>query len=82
MHVVYADCGIGTGEGRWGEVGEGGLGGGGGGGEGEIWQKFETELVPSERRYANKQNSRSRESISDFPLSHFLIPRYPYQFSP
>ncbi len=47
---------------NWGrEVGEGGLGGEGG--KGEIWQKFETELVPSERRYANKQNSRSRESI-------------------
>jgi hypothetical protein len=60
--------------------GEGGLGGGEG--KGEIWQKFETELVPRERRYANKQKSRSSESISDFPLSNFLIPRYPYQFLP
>ncbi len=60
--MLYMDRGIGIGEGRWGEVGGGG-GGGLGGGKGEIWQKFETELVPSERRYANKQKSRSRESI-------------------
>jgi hypothetical protein len=73
---------VGGGGGRWGEVGGGGGGGLGGGGKGEIWQKFETELVPSERRYANKQKSRSSESISDFPLSNFLIPRCPYQFSP